>query len=181
MRKFMFLVLGLLAFGAQAAQPVAPKGSDIGFTFKQEGVPMKGGFSKFTGALVLDEKNAAGSSVQMNIDMGSVNAGGGDADTYIKVPEWLSVVKFPQATFTSKSMKSLGGGKWEASGPLAIKGVSRDALVPFTAKKLADGTTELTGTFVIKRNDYKVGEGEWSSVDVVANEVEVRFRVLFAK
>lgn len=175
----------LLAGTAQAATPpvqkVQLKGSQIGFTFKQEAVPMQGGFSRYSGELVLDEKNAAASSVQMRIDTGSINAGGGEADTYVVLPEWFNVAQFPQATFTSKSMKLLGPGRWEASGPLMIKGTSRPAVVPFTAKVLADGNTELTGTFVIKRNDYGVGEGEWSAVDVVANEVVVKFRVLFAK
>ena len=180
--KILLIALSCLsAFSAQAAQPLILKGSSIAFTFKQEAVPMQGGFSRYSGTLALDEKNPAASSVQMRIDTASITAGGGEADTYVVVPEWFNVAKFPQATFTSKGMKFLGAGRWEASGPLTIKGTTRDTVVPFTAKRLADGTTELAGTFTIKRNDYNVGEGEWSAVDVVANEVAVKFRVLFAK
>lgn len=177
----LILLSGLFSQAALAGKPLVLKGSEIAFTFKQEGVPMKGGFSRYSGTLALDEKNTAASSVQMRIDTGSITAGGGEADTYVVLPEWFNVAKFPQATFTSKSMKFLGQGRWEATGPLTIKGAVREATVPFTAKTLADGNTELTGSFVIKRNDYAVGEGEWSAIDVVANEVVVKFRVLFAK
>ena len=43
---------------------------------------------------------------------------------------WFNTVKFPQATFQSTAIKSLGGGKFEAAGKLAIKGNVRDAIVP---------------------------------------------------
>lgn len=176
-----FAALALTAAAHAAPRPVVLKGSEIAFSFKQENVPMKGGFSRFTGGLTLDEKKPEASSVQMQIEIGSITAGSPDADAEVTQPTWFNVAKFPQARFDSKTMKFLGDGKWQASGPLSIKGTSRDAVVPFTARTRADGTTELTGEFVIKRADYKIGEGEWSAFDVVANEVTVKFRVLFAK
>lgn len=182
MRKFIMLIAALACSAAAQAAPlkVVNKDSEIAFTFKQENVPMKGGFSRYSGTLSLDEKKPEASSVQMLIDTGSITAGSADADAEVVKPEWFNVIKFPQARFDGKTMKFLGAGKWQASGPLSIKGTTRDAVVPFTAKTLADGRTELSGEFLIKRGDYKLGEGEWSAFDTVANEVTVKFRVLFA-
>jgi hypothetical protein len=35
----------------------------------------------------------------------------------------------------------------------------------------------LTGSFVLKRADYAIGEGMWAKFDVVANEITVNFNL----
>jgi hypothetical protein len=37
-----------------------------------------------------------------------------------------------------------------------------------------------TGEFTVRRLDYKVGDNEWSDVSLVANDVRVRFKLVFA-
>ena len=61
-----------------------------------------------------------------------------------------------------------------------MKGVTRDVVAAFTAKPDAGGTL-LEGIVPLKRNDYKMGEGPWSDVSVVANEVAVRFKLYIKK
>ena len=34
------------------------------------------------------------------------------------------------------------------------------------------------GSFVIKRADFAIGEGDWADFSVVANEIQVKFKVL---
>ena len=36
-----------------------------------------------------------------------------------------------------------------------------------------------TGEFVVKRLDYKIGENEWADLSLVANDVRVRFKLVF--
>ena len=72
-------------------------------------------------------------------------------------------------------MKSLGGGKFEARGPLAIKGVSQEIVAPFTLTEAA-GVRTVDGQFSLKRLQYKIGEGPWADTETVADEVVVRFR-----
>lgn len=173
-----FVSLFILGTAHAAPRPVVNKGSQINFTFKQENVPVAGGFSRFSGSIALDEAKPAASSVEMQIDMTSVTAGSDDADAEVVKPVWLSVSSFPKAHFVAKSAKFLGAGRWQVAGPLTIKGIARETTVPFTVKERPDGGAELTGQFEIKRADHKVGEGEWNAFDVVANEVAVKFRVL---
>ena len=72
-------------------------------------------------------------------------------------------------------MKSLGGGKFEASGPLTIKGTSQNIVAPLAMTEAA-GVRTVEGQFALKRLQFKIGEGPWSDTDTVADEVLVRFR-----
>ena len=89
--------------------------------------------------------------------------------------DWLDAKKFPKATFVSSSVRTLGGGRYEARGPLTIKGTSQEVVVPLTVSEAA-GMRTVDGQFPLKRLKYKIGEGPWSDTDTVADEVLVRFR-----
>jgi polyisoprenoid-binding protein YceI len=57
-----------------------------------------------------------------------------------------------------------------------IKGAAQNIVVPVQlAQAGASGTA--TGQFVIKRLDFKIGEGEWNDTSLLANEVQVRFKL----
>jgi polyisoprenoid-binding protein YceI len=83
------------------------------------------------------------------------------------------VAKFPQATFKSTAIKGLGNGKFEVAGKLDIKGTVRDVVVPVAITQ-SGATSTATGSFVIKRLDFKIGEQEWTDTTVVANDVTVK-------
>ena len=89
---------------------------------------------------------------------------------------WFNAAAFPKATFQSSAMKALGGGKFEVAGKLAIKGSTRDVVVP-VALAQSGGMTTATGAFTIKRLDFKIGDGEWADTSMVANDVQVKFKL----
>ena len=64
------------------------------------------------------------------------------------------------------------------TGALTIKGVTKDAVVPFALKKDASGNSLAEGNFTLKRLDYRVGEKEWADTETVANDVIVRVRMV---
>jgi polyisoprenoid-binding protein YceI len=41
----------------------------------------------------------------------------------------------------------------------------------------AGGTTTASGAFVIKRLDFKIGDGDWKDTSMVANDVQVKFKL----
>ena len=59
---------------------------------------------------------------------------------------------------------------------LSIKGSTHDLVVPVTLTQ-AGGTSTATGAFTIKRLDFKIGEGEWADTSMVANDVQVKFKL----
>jgi polyisoprenoid-binding protein YceI len=71
-------------------------------------------------------------------------------------------------------LKSLGGNRYEASGKLSIKGRSRDVVVPVTFTNVG-ARGQFDGVLNIKRLDYAIGEGAWSDVGTVANEIQIKF------
>ena len=178
------LAAALLASIAQpaAAQPKPAQlqpGSEIAFTTKQMGVPVDGKFSKFSAQIALDPKKPETGSVSFAIDTGSARFGSAELDAEVPKPTWLNVPKFPQAAFRSSAIKATGPGKFEVAGKLTIKGVERDVVVPVTLAQ-AGATSTASGNFTIKRLAYKVGEGEWTDTSMLADDVQIRFKLVLA-
>ena len=174
-----FLASGItgLAFSQIAPQPVAQDKMDVRFVSKQMNVPVEGKFSKFKASVAFDPTRLDQSKAQFEVDLASINMGLDEAETEVKGPAWFDTARFPVATFASSSVKALGGNKYEAAGKLTIKGITRDVVAPFTLTPKPGGTNDVAGALVIKRLDYKIGDGTWSDTDTVANEVEIRFKL----
>lgn len=161
---------------AQAAPAKLLPGSEIGFVSKQMGVPVEGKFRKFDAQIALDPKKPETGKVGFTIDIASATIGDAETDRELPKAPWFNAAKFPQASFQSSAIKALGGGKFEVAGKLAIKGNSQDVVVPVTLTQAA-GTSTATGAFAIKRLAFKIGEGEWTDTSMVADEVQVKFKL----
>ncbi len=83
---------------------------------------------------------------------------------------------FPRATFVSTGMRAVGGGKFEARGPLTIKGKTNDVVASFTYKE-EGGVGVFDGAFAIKRLQFNIGDGVWKDTDTVADDVQIKFRI----
>ena len=173
-------LLGALCQPAQAqpkpAQLVAA-GSEIGFTTRQMGVPVDGTFGKFSAQIALDPKRPETGSVAFSIDTGSARFGSAELDAEVPKATWLNLPRFPQATFQSSAVKPAGPGRFEVAGKLSIKGSVRDIVVPVAVTQ-ATGTSTASGAFTIKRLDFKVGEAEWADTSMLANDIQVRFKLV---
>ena len=189
--KLLVLTLSTALLGAIAQPAVAQAkpavlmsaGSEIGFTTKQMGVPVDGKFSAFTAQVALDPKQPQTGSVSFSIDTGSARFGSAELDAEVPKPTWLSVARFPQATFQSSSIKAAGPGRFEVTGKLTIKGSARDLVVPVQLTQSGAGTaatSTATGAFTIKRLEFKVGEAEWADTSLLANDVQVRFKLVLS-
>jgi polyisoprenoid-binding protein YceI len=165
---------------AQNAAPspakLVPAQSEVTFVTKQMGVPVEGRFRKFDAQIQLDPKKPEGGSVSVSIDTASAGLGVPESDAELPKAIWFNVAKFPQATFKSTAIKGLGSGKFEVAGKLDIKGNVRDVVVPVQITQ-SGGNSTATGSFVIKRLDFKIGEAEWTDTTVVANDVTVKFKL----
>ena len=180
MRCIRSLGLALVAFGlawsAQAQQKLLPAQSEISFVSKQLGVPVEGRFKKFDAQVSFDPARLPISKIAFTVDTGSASLGVPETDLELPKAVWFNAAKFPQASFQSSTIKGLGGGKFEVAGKLTIKGSSRDVLVPVTLTQ-SGATTTATGAFTLKRLAFKIGEGEWSDTSMVADEVQVKFKL----
>jgi polyisoprenoid-binding protein YceI len=168
---------GLMASApALAQQKLVPAQSEIVFVSKQMGVPVEGRFQKFDAQIAFDPAKPATSQIAFTVDTGSATLGVRETDAELPKPVWFNVPRFPQATFQSTAVKAVGAGKFEVAGKLAVKGVSRDVVVPVTLSQ-SGGTTTATGTFGLKRLAFRIGENEWADTSMVADDVVVRFKL----
>jgi polyisoprenoid-binding protein YceI len=173
------LGLALLAtapLATHAEQLLVPAQSEIQFVSRQMGVPVEGRFKTFDAKVVFDPAKPASSSIAFSVDTGSATLGVRETDAELPKPDWFNVAKFPKATFQSTAVKRLQGNQFEVAGKLSIKGVSSDVVVPVTLAQNGAQTTA-TGGFAIKRLTYRIGDNEWSDTSMVADPVQVKFKL----
>ncbi len=177
MKLFVILASLLAAASVNAQQKLIPAQSEITFVAKQMGVPLDGKFGKFDAQVAFDPKKPEAGRIAFTIDLGSASVGDAETVRELKKPDWFSVVKFPNATFTSTTIKSAGPGKFEVTGNLSIKGNSKPVTIPVTLAPAVAGVAVAQGSFLLKRVDFKIGEGDWADVSIVANDVTVKFKL----
>ena len=171
-----FALLSAMACPACAQQKLVAAQSEIAFTSKQMGVPVDGKFKKFDAQVAFDPKKPEAAKIGFVIDLASVTLGAAESEAEVAKAEWFNTKLFPQATFQSSSVKPNGPARFDVAGKLVIKGASHDVLVPVTLVQAGANTTA-SGAFVIKRLDFKIGDGEWKDTSMVANDVQVKFKL----
>ena len=161
---------------AHAQQKLIPAQSEVSFVSKQMGVPLDGKFKRFDANIAFDPKKPEASTIAFTVDIASATLGNPEVDSELPKATWFNTAKFPQATFQSTAVKSTGAGKLDVSGKLTVKGNVRDVVVPVTLVQ-AGAITTASGTFAIKRLAFKIGENEWADTSMVADDVQVKFKL----
>ncbi len=170
------LVATLLA--TCAAQARASERGEIRFVSKQMGVAVEGAFARFTADVDFRPGDLAHSHANVDVDLASVDLASRESESELRKADWFDASRFPVATFRSTSLRSLGGDRYEVAGKLSIKGASRDVVVPVEIRKEASGGSMALAQFTLKRLAYGIGDGPWSDLSVVADDVVVRARIV---
>src|SRR5210317_799712 len=84
---------------------------------------MHGRFDKTTGTLEMDRAKGTG-SVNIVVDMASVNTGDKKRDDHLRSPDFFNAVEFPTMNFKSTKVEYKGKGA-VVTGSLTIKGVTK--------------------------------------------------------
>lgn len=179
------IALGLLAIPAAAAAPSAGANgwivdhsqSTLGFAGTASGAEFTGKFGKWDAAIQFDPAALAKSSAEVTIDMTSADSGDPARDSSLPEADWFSTALFPQATFKTDSIRAGdAAGSYVADGTLTIRNVSKPASLPFTLAIDGD-TAKMQGSLTLKRTDFGVGQGAWTSPSTVALNVKVNVEV----
>ena len=178
--RMLTLLVFVAAAPLAAAQGVQVDKSEIRFVSKQMGVNVDGRFRKWTANVVFLPADLAHSKADFDVELASIDLASAESESEVKGAVWFNTAKFPVAHFASSSVRSTGPDKYEFAGTLAIKGTTRNVVVPVTVRKDAAGNAVAEGTFTVKRLEYKIGEGEWADPSTVADDVTVRIRMVLA-
>lgn len=138
-----------------------------------------GRFNTFSGTFVVDERNPANSSIELEIDANSVDTGNSQRDDHLRNPDFFNARQFPKITFKSTRVRKLNDTTVEVQGNLTMRGVTRPitARVTFTGKGRNQRGQEIIGfetTFTIRRSQFNINYGLNGGLD---DEVRVTFAV----
>ena len=87
-----------------------------------------GHFGNITGTIVLDESDIGKSSVNVTIDVTTVDTGVAQRDADLKSPNFFDVAQFPTATFVSTGV-TRNGKNLTVSGNLTLHGVTKPVVL----------------------------------------------------
>jgi polyisoprenoid-binding protein YceI len=140
-----------------------------------QGLPIEGRFTQFS----VDYSPAEKLLVTVNI--GSADMSDDELNSEIAGVDWFDTGRFGEAVFSSESLTATSDSNEDfiAAGNLNLKGVSEPVNVPFVWKQDTQNPDRATmsGQLVLKRSDFSIGIGDWSSGDQIGIDVSVSFTV----
>ncbi len=86
---------------------------------------VRGQFNSMNGTIRFDPENKSGASVEVGIDVASVNTGNKKRDEHLLTGDFFDHSKYPVITFKSTKVDFLGGNRCRVSGNLTIHGATR--------------------------------------------------------
>jgi polyisoprenoid-binding protein YceI len=177
------VLAGVAAPTASRAEPVIWRmdaaASHLTFTPRLAGGEFAGRFERFEVSLRFSPADLAHSTLQVAVDLPSARTGDADRDVALQGGDFFATSRWPQARFTSSSIRALGGDRYEARGKLSLRDVTRDVLVPFRFEPGAPsgGKARLSGSTTVQRLTFNVGQGEWRSTEWLDDLVRIDYTV----
>ncbi|MCT4787029.1 YceI family protein [Exiguobacterium aestuarii] len=106
---------------------VDPAHSSITFTVKHMMISkVKGEFKEFDIEANGDPNDLANASVKVTIQAASVDTNNSDRDNHLRSGDFFNAEEYPHIVFQSTSFHSKGGGEFELTGDLTIRGTTRE-------------------------------------------------------
>ncbi len=110
---------------------IDPAHSRFGFVAKHAMVTkVRGSFNEFEGSIVIDGDRPSASSARVAIEAASIDTRNAQRDAHLRTNDFFDAPTFPQITFESSAITYLGEDRFEVSGDLTIKGVTRSITLP---------------------------------------------------
>ena len=142
---------------------IDPAHSTIGFVARHAMVTkVRGAFSVFSGSGHFDAEDPSQSRLELVIDVDSIDTRNADRDAHLRTNDFFDMEAYPQITFRSTSVESVGLETFRVSGDLTIKGITRPvsfdleytgtATDPFGNERLG-----LEGSTTVNRKDWGMG------------------------
>lgn len=163
--------------------------SEVEFAVKHMMIStVKGGFADVSGTITLDEADLSGSSVEVEIDVASINTRQEERDQHLRSADFLDVENHPKITFRSRRVEPEGEGRFRVVGDLTIRGVTREVVLEATdeGRGIDPWGNEKAGfsaRTTIDRRDYGL---TWNAAletggILVGNEVKISLEIQASK
>src|SRR5882757_10136317 len=124
------VILSLPASAASSTWQIDPLHTAAQFSVRHLAIStVRGGFSKVTGTVVLDDKDVSKSTVDVTIDVSTVDTREPNRDKDLRSDNFFDVEHYPAMTFKSKKVEQAGVGKLKITGDLTIHGVIKEVVL----------------------------------------------------
>jgi polyisoprenoid-binding protein YceI len=119
--------LSLPAAAATSTWQIDPAHSSAQFAVKHLAIStVRGAFTKVNGTVQLDDKDITKSSVDVTIDVNSVDTRVPDRDKDLRSDHFFDAEHFPTITFKSKRIEQVAPGKLKVTGDLTMHGITKE-------------------------------------------------------
>jgi len=123
---------GLFSSAMAAEYQIDPAHSEIVFRVKHMGIStVTGRFDKVEGSFDVDPKKLAATKGTAKIEVASINTNNEKRDGHLKGPDFFDAAKFPQITYTGKSVRkiNMADTTCELVGDLTMHGVTKEIVL----------------------------------------------------
>lgn len=174
------MVLAMCTSCAAWAQPVTyeldAKGSELRFIGLQQGAPFTGRFKTFSAEVVFDREAPQVGRIEAEVDVRSADSRNRDRDEYLQARDFFYSRKHPKATFETVAIEAAAEG-YLARANLTLRGETREVIMRFTLDQQDAQQAKLSGSVLLNRLDFGVGQGEWRDTSEIGNEVKVEIEL----
>ena len=153
----------LPASAAASAWKIDPAHSSAQFAVKHLAIStVRGAFSSVNGSINFDDKDVTKSTVDVTIDVNSVDTRQPDRDKDLKSDKFFDAATYPSITFKSTKVEQAGAGKLRVTGDLTIRGTTKSVVLdvdgPTAPMKDPWGNNRaaVSATTKVNRQDYGV-------------------------
>src|SRR3989442_5267766 len=123
-------ILSLPAGAATSEWKIDPQHSSAQFSVRHMAIAtVRGAFSKVNGTVVLDDKDITKSSVDVTIDVSTVDTREPARDNDLRTDKYFFLAHFPTMTFKSKKVEQVATGKLKVTGDLTIRGITKEVVL----------------------------------------------------
>lgn len=165
---------------ASTAWNIDPAHSNISFEVTHFFTPVSGKFEKYSSEIYFDPGNLPESSIDMEIEVNSINTGNQKRDNHLRSDDFFNAAEYPLITFSSDEIVKTGANTFVAKGSLTIKDVTKKIELPFTLLGMKDHPmregVQVAGIKIdhrVDRTEYKVGVDDWASTAVIGDKVDI--------
>jgi polyisoprenoid-binding protein YceI len=123
-------VLSLSASAATTTWQIDPAHSSAQFAVKHLAIStVRGAFTSVKGTVQFDDKDITKSSVDVTIDVNSVDTRVADRDKDLRSDHFFDAEHYPTITFKSKKVEQVSPGKLKITGDITIHGATKEAVL----------------------------------------------------
>jgi polyisoprenoid-binding protein YceI len=139
--------------------------TNIGFSVRHMTISqVKGHFSDFSGSVDYNDPDPTKSAIELTIQTASISTDNERRDGHLKSPDFFAADSFPTITFKSTKIVSTGTDKYDVTGDLTMRGVTKPVTlsIEITGKiddKMMGKRFGFTATGKLNRQDWGVS---WS-------------------